>query len=539
MLCFRSRRASTKLVTAATKSALLQTTPEFHKNVSSVIDSAVRNSSKTVKETKKDVDRKVNNVKEKKKIPGKKAPFKEKLKESSNQASRDTRKEEKPHTKIVRKTETRKEVETKTSNKRKANEVNTPNKKKKVDKSPDARSKIAESPEDNVRRSRRETTRISTLATLNSSNFSDVENQSVASSTDVSTPSNKTKSQNIPSPQRSKRQTTALSSLATSSALNPDKKCDFKEKVPKPKTEEQHIKGSDREKKQNKKVSNAKISRKPPPLVQPPSTNARRSVRSSTAINTLATTNAANQVPFVVTESSEDDEEAEEADKESNDGDNKVHNQNVQRKSRGRTKAEPTPLSPNNPFAAITREYKEQQKIAAKLNRKRKSSLSPTDRPRLLTEEENNRLFDSLFDGDGSSQELEETPKPPKRSSISRPKVKAQEKRTNSTPVSEKASTKLTKSVNVSKPASTKQDSKVVPNPKPPNNISPSNLKWIQSTSTPLKSPPRIIAPWRQICDGSKVNKVENDSHDDDVYEFGGPPVEPAKSSNNDEPSDR
>ena len=57
--------------------------------------------------------------------------------------------------------------------------------------------------------------------------------------------------------------------------------------------------------------------------------------------------------------------------------------------------------------------------MAAKLKRKRKSSLSPDDIPRLLTEEENNKLFDSLFDG-STTPEPELERKPGKRSSNSR-----------------------------------------------------------------------------------------------------------------------
>jgi len=98
--------------------------------------------------------------------------------------------------------------------KRKLEAENVSNKKKKIE--------LDKSPDDSVRRSRRETTRISTLATLNSSNASDVENQSVASSTDFpSDAKNKTKSIDIEAVnERSKRKSTALNSLATLNSSN-------------------------------------------------------------------------------------------------------------------------------------------------------------------------------------------------------------------------------------------------------------------------------------------------------------------------------
>ena len=210
------------------------------------------------------------------------------------------------------------------------------------------------------------------------------------------------------------------------------------------------------------------------------------------------------------------------------------------KRGRGRPKAEVTPLSPNNPFAMITREYKEQQKIAAKLKRKRKSSLSPDDRPRLLTEAENNKLFDSLFDGDSPS------PPPPtkvvkqkSRSSNSSNKqvhTDATHKATVASPKSGvlEANKKPaeTKPASIKKPeikpASTKKESATPPPPLPAN-VPPASLKWLQSPS-PLKTStaPRVIAPWRQICDTqARDKKVQEKGDSSDVYEFSGPGGEP------------
>ena len=253
-------------------------------------------------------------------------------------------------------------------------------------------------------------------------------------------------------------------------------------------------------------------------------------MRSSTAISTLASNNAANQIPFVVEESSEEEEE--ENDNESNEREDKGQ-ETPKKRPRGRPKAVPTPLSPNNPFAAITREYKEQQKIAAKLKRKRKSSLSPDDRPRLLTEAENNRLFDSLFAGDTSPPPPPVVVKQKSRSSNSSKKKLLKDSTDTShktlahaKSVAIEANKKVTSK---SETASTKTESSAVPRSVgsgPPSNVPPSSLKWLQSpSSASLRSPARVVAPWRQICDpGPRLaSGAQAKQETGDVYEFSGP----------------
>ena len=502
MINFRSRRASTKLVTAATKAAVLQTSPQFAKKFASTVEKVNKSERKTVA---LDLSHKeVVKEKEAKKSP---IPQENKKKVVSNK---------KPPAVIS--SLKRKLSPEKVSNKRKKTKLN--------------REKEEESEEENddstsIRRSRRETTRISTLATLNSSNAADAETKSRESSVES------TKSEPI---QEEKKSPVKVS---TTKSQKKDSQVNKKSKTP------QNAENKPRNVKQRSTNGDAagiskerKKTQKPlPSAPRPAPGGARRSARSSTAISTLASNSAASQAAFEVEESTSEDEEEADVDHEEDDKVKKVET-TPKKRGRGRPKADVTPLSPNNPFAAITREYKEQQKIAAKLKRKRKSSLSPDDRPRLLTEAENNKLFDSLFDGDSASP-----PPPPKvvkqksRSSNSSNK----QSHTDTTHESSIASPKSvvleannkprpeTKPASIKKPeikaqTSTKKESA----PPPPTNVPPSSLKWLQSSSlSPLKTSPapRVIAPWRQICDQKGRDKKTQEKEDtsDDVYEFSGP----------------
>ena len=573
---FRSRRTSTKLVSAASKSFVLQQNPEFQKKFASKAEKVISSESKKVPE-KNDTPEKIPKRDKSKPV------HKETPKSSKKLKSKE---EEENH----KKASSLPQVKENTSPKKRKLEAEiVSNKKKKIE--------LDKSPDDSVRRSRRETTRISTLATLNSSNASDVENQSVASSTDFpSDAKNKTKSIDIEAVnERSKRKSTALNSLATlnssnasdvenqSVASSTDFPSDVKNKTkfidndavnerskrkstalsslatskivatpPKSKdiNPQNKILSTIDKLKSRTKPSEVKPALKKPLKTQQNPSSSRRSVRSSTAISTLASNNAATQAAYDIVESSDDDVETSE--KESDDGEFET----VQKKSRGRSKAEPTPLSPNNPFAAITREYKEKQKLAAKLKRKRKSSLSPDpeDRPRLLTEEENDRLFDSLFDA-GSSPPPPPPPVTSKKSSRSsrtslsdqkqqildakRKSISMQnDKKASPKPLPKPLPQPLQKPLPLVKPTSTKEDSINVPkSTSSPSNISPASLKWIKSTTTTpstSSSSPRVIAPWRQICESSKQNKSNND----DIYEFGGPSEGVSEKKTDDDPHD-
>ena len=471
-------------MTAATKSALFQTTPEIHKKIVTTV-SKVNSSEKKDATPKKKPDRSLS--------PKKNTPKEPQRSSKQNKPSK-----------------AKEPVRAKSpvsSKKRKAETVPSPSKKKRA-----VTPEIASPADDSVRRSRRETTRISTLATNNTSNYSESDTQSRASSTESPKESKKKPFQTVPEKTTSKKlEKPASKSKRPSTPPPPESKSKPKEA---------------------KKVKSKPLPQKPQ-SVENDSNEARRSKRSTTAISTLASANAANQIPFVVTESSDDDEVEDVASHEEAESDEAPYEASATpKKGRGRPKADKTPLSPNNPFAAITREYKEQQKIAAKLKRKRKSSLSPDDRPRLLTEEENNKLFDSLFQ-EGTSPEPPVERKPSKRSSSSRKPVSSDPPRSSSNrkivsneqPRSSRASSKpeavskATK-VNAPKPTSTNESLSTIST----NNIDPSNLKWIKSTSSPVKSPPKIVAPWRQICEAGRKPTVKEpeESNDDDVYEFGG-----------------
>ena len=496
----RSRRASTKLVTAATKAAVLQTTPQFAKKFASTVEKVNKSDIKTTRDTSQ---KEVVKVKEAKKTI---IPEENKKKVVNN----------------------RKPTEIGSSSKRKLSPEKVTNKRKKTKPNTENEEQAEEEKDGNasMRRSRRETTRISTLATLNSSNSADVETKSRESSVESST--------SVLNPNSIQRVKNSLVKVATPKSQKKDSQVNKKSKnSPKPSIKDRSSNGEAKISKERKKTQ------QPVAVLSPASGGSRRSARSSTAISTLASNNAATQVPFVVEESTSEEEEDHEDELEETA--DKVET-TPKKRGRGRPKAEITPLSPNNPFAAVTREYKEQQKIAAKLKRKRKSSLSPDDRPRLLTEAENNKLFDSLFDGDSPS------PPPPSkvvkqksRSSISSkkqlhtdtthktkvasPKRVVLESNKKPPPLPEAKPQSLKKPE--IKPASTKKES--VQTEPPTNNVKnvpPASLKWLQSPSLgPLKSAPapRVIAPWRQICDTKGPAKKTEKAGDGDVYEFAGP----------------
>ena len=542
----RSRRASTKLVSAATKSAILQTTPEFHKSFSSTIEKVSKIEKKSVPDSKS--------------IPQKKNIGRTPVSEGRKKVNDDNKK----INNSFKSSHDGERTESPLSKKRQSSQEKGAKKKKKTDES--------ENDDTITRRSKRETTRISTLATLNSSNASDIDSQSVASSTDTTAKQQSPKKKEVIVPQtsRSKRKTTELSTLATqnasyvsdidsqsvaSSTDTPAKKQIPKKKElilpqssrskrkttelsslasfnaqsqdlerissePKDSTLKVNIKSTVDKLKNRIKTTEPKLDVKNAPSPRKEIGGTRRSARSTTAISTLASANAANQAPFVVAESSEEEEEGEESDTVSNESEHQY--EAVQKKNRGRPKATSISLSPNNPFALVSKEYKEQQKMAAKLKRKRKSSLSPDpeDRPRLLTEEENNRLFDSLFDANSAS-DSERTP-------VRRPVAskKPDHKRstvTNDKPLSSQRQSKKLK--RDSEPVSTKEEVKeeahLVPNAKPAEEkVSSSSLKWIKSTPVTTQQSSRVIAPWRQMFDASKLAK--NSNQNNDIYDFGG-----------------
>ena len=395
----------------------------------------------------------------------------------------------------------------------------SPKKRKRDDKNDNNKKSKVSDTEDSVRRSRRETTRNSTLATLNSS-LSDGEDKSRSVSAEPpvekkkkkSGPTKEKLSPDPVSPVRSKRRTTALSSLATKAALSQERNVS----VVSPSraasdTDAQSEPEPERIAQQPSRPA-VKPGRggKRKPVRRTDSPGQRRSVRSTTAISTLASNNAASQVPFVVEESSDELDDEGQSETESED-----QYKESPRRSRGRpSKAKPTPLSPNNPFAAVTREYKEQQKIVAKLNRKRKSSLSPDERPRLLSEEENNRLFDSLFD-EGSEDQHEpplQHTKVTEKSARSRASRGSKKLERSSVPVSNNRdnpplSTKERK-INSPAPKSEESDSRLP------------SLTWTK-TSASTASSSRIVAPWRKLGEVDKIS-TESNNDNDDVYEFGG-----------------
>ena len=494
-------------MTAATKAAVLQTSPQFAKKFASTVEKVNKSERKTVvrdlshKEVVKEIEKKSHKevVREKEKKAKKTAiPQENKKKLVSNK---------------------RKLSPEKVSNKRKKTKLNTKKEEEEEEEKDDSNS---------IRRSRRETTRISTLATLNSSNAADVETKSRESSVESA------QSESIQEEKKSPVKVSTTISQKKDSQVN--KKSKFpKNAERKPST----VKQSSTNGEAAKISKERKKTQKPLPAAPSPSSGgARRSARSTTAISTLASNNAASQATFVVEESTSEEEDQEDLDREEEDTVEKVET-TPKKRGRGRPKADATPLSPNNPFAAITREYKEQQKIAAKLKRKRKSSLSPDDRPRLLTEAENNKLFDSLFDGDSPS------PPPPtkvvkqKSRSSNSSKKQLHTDTTHKTSIASSKSEVLeankkpdpleTKPASIKKPeikaqTSTKKESA----PPPPSNAPPASLKWLQSPSlSPLKSAPapRVIAPWRQICDqkGRDKKTQEKEDNSDDVYEFSGP----------------
>ena len=339
---------------------------------------------------------------------------------------------------------------------------------------------------------------------MNSSTLSDGEEKSRSASVEPlarGTGKKPAAKKSASSHSRSKRKTTAISSLATKKALTQD----FQ-------SEEELSDNDTQSEEDTEEVPDSpvvKAAARTPKASKLESSGSRRSVRSSTAINTLASNNAANQTPFVVVESEEEEEE------ESSNESEEEQLEKVTKRGRGRpSKAKTTALSPNNPFAAVTREYKEQQKIVAKLNRKRKSSLSPEDRPRLLSEEENNRLFDSLFEGDNeeehslsSHRNVREMPTKASKPSKGRKQTK-QNIPKNSRKKSERSDLS---------PESTKEiTTKSVPKLEDSKSVLPS-LTWTKpSTSNPSSS--RIVAPWRKL---GEIDKSNSDDHND-VYEFGG-----------------
>ena len=488
-------------MTAATKAAVLQTSPQFAKKFASTVEKVNKSERKTVA---RDLSHKeIAKEKEAKKS----IPQENKKKVVINKKSTSEISSSK-----------RKLSPEKVSNKRKKTKITTEKKEESEAEKDDSSS---------IRRSRRETTRISTLATLNSSNPADAETKSRESSVESA------QSEPIQEEKKSpvKVSTTILQKKDSqvSKKSKTTKNAENKPRNVKLRTTNGEAAGISKERKKTQK-----------PLLAAPSPalgGARRSARSSTAISTLASNNAASQAAFVVEESTSEDEEEEEedVDHEEDDQEEKVE-KTPKKRGRGRPKADVTPLSPNNPFAAITREYKEQQKIAAKLKRKRKSSLSPDDRPRLLTEAENNKLFDSLFDGD--------TPSPPPPPKVVKQKSRSSNssKKQSHTDTTHKTSIASPKSVVLEannkprpeiKPASIKKpeikaqtSTKKESAPPPPTNVPPSSLKWLQSPSlSPLKTSPapRVIAPWRQICDQKGRDKKTQEDTSDDVYEFSGP----------------
>ena len=496
----RSRRASTKLVTAATKAAVLQTSPQFAKKFASTVDKVNKSDRKTARDTsQKEV------VKEK---DAKKTIIPEESKK-----------------KVVN---NRKPTEVGSSSKRKLSPEKVTNKRKKTKPNTENEEQAEEEKDGNasMRRSRRETTRISTLATLNSSNAADVETKSRESSEESST--------SVLNPASIQEEKNSLVKVSTPKSQKKDSQLNKKARdSPKPSVKDRSTNGEAKISKESKKTQ------KPVAVLSQALGGSRRSARSSTAISTLASNNAATQVPFVVEESTSEEEV--DGEDESEETADKVET-TPKKRGRGRPKAEITPLSPNNPFAAITREYKEQQKIAAKLKRKRKSSLSPDDRPRLLTEAENNKLFDSLFLGDSPS------PPPPskvvkqKSRSSNSSKKQLQTDTTHKTKVASPKTVVLesnkkppppfpeTKPQSLKKPeikpVSTKKESvQTEPATNNVKNVPPASLKWLQSPSlSPLKSAPapRVIAPWRQICDTKGPAKKAEKAGDSDVYEFAG-----------------
>ena len=377
----------------------------------------------------------------------------------------------------------------------KVKNLSGPKKRKREDENQNNKKAKTTGPEDSVRRSRRETTRISTLATLNSSNTSDGEAKSRSASLEpLSQAKGRKKSPAVKidsSPPRSRRKTTALSSLATKKALSQSQ----------PEPEEDSSDHESQSEEESEEAVASPVVRTPRGQPQAESSGSRRSVRSSTAINTLASNNAATQVPFVMVESEDEEDLSGEESEE------QYERETVPKRGRGRPSKKDTALSPNNPFAAVTREYKEQQKIVAKLNRKRKSSLSPEDRPRLLSEEENNRLFDSLFEGD--SQEEESSSSRHRNAREDSPPLRRQHKKSlpkSSRGKRKEASPESTKEVRV----------KSVPKVEDSKSVLPS-LTWAKSsTSNPSSS--RIVAPWRKL---GEVDRGNTEDHND-IYEFGG-----------------
>ena len=459
--------------------------------------------------------------------------------ESSKTKSRDHEKQTRSNVRSVTKT---KEKNTKDNGKikeegKKIKNLISPKKRKRDEQNDNnKKTKIADT-EDSVRRSRRETTRNSTLATLNSS-LSDVEDKSRSVSAEPPVEKKKkggpaSRKEKISpesvSPVRSKRRSTALSSLATKAALSQDRNVSVVSPSRAPSdTEAQPEPEPERKAAQAGRAGGktGRGGRGRPGGRRTESPGQRRSVRSSTAISTLASNNAASQAPFVVEESSDELEEEEEDQSETESED---QFQEAPRKGRGRpSKAKPPALSPNNPFAAVTREYKEQQKIVAKLNRKRKSSLSPDERPRLLSEEENNRLFDSLFD-EGEEEQLEPPPQQKnvrEKSAKARKAARGSKKLERSSPASPPPlSTKERKTKSPARPTSEESDSRLP------------SLTWAK-TSASTASSSRIVAPWRKLGEVDKISRESQDDNDD-VYEFGGPVGESGLKGKTDKNPDR
>ena len=497
----RSRRASTKLVTAATKSAVLQTSPQFAKKFASTVEKVNKSERKTARDTSQ----------------------KEVVKEKN---AKKTIIPEENKRKVVN---NRKPTEVGASSKRKLSPEKITKKRKKTKPNTENEEEAEDEKDVNssMRRSRRETTRISTLATLNSSNAADVETKSRESSVESS--------KSVLNPTSIQEEKNSPAKLSEPKSQKKDAKVKKKPKnSPQPSVKDRSTNGEAKISKERKKTQ------KPVAVLSPASGGARRSARSSTAISTLASNNAASQVPFMVEESTSEEEEEKDHEDESEETVDKVET-TPKKRGRGRPKAEVTPLSPNNPFAAITREYKEQRKIAAKLKRKRKSSLSPDDRPRLLTEAENNKLFDSLFEGDSPS------PPPPSKVVKQKSRSSNSSKKQLHTDAAHKTKVASPKSVVLEsnkkpppplqetkpqsikkpeiKPASTKKESvQAETTTNNVKNVPPNSLKWLQSPSPLKNSPaPRVIAPWRQICDTKGPAKNKEKAGDSDVYEFAGP----------------
>ena len=489
----RSRRTSTKLVTAATNSVVLQKNLDPSKSLSPVPAPSTPRLTRATPE-------------------------------SSKTKARDHEKKNQSSVRSVTKTKEKNTGDIGKIKEEKSKNLSPKKRKRDVENDNTKKTKVADT-EESVRRSRRETTRNSTLATLNSS-LSDGEDKSRSVSSEPpveekkkrkSAPTKEKVSPDPVSPVRSKRRTTALSSLATKAALSQDRNVSVVSPPPAPSDDDgQSEPESEPEPIEQKPVRPAvKTSRggKVKSVRRTESPGQRRSVRSTTAISTLASNNAASQAPWLVEESSDELEEEDQSSTESEDP-----YQETPRRSRGRpSKTKPPALSPNNPFAAVTREYKEQQKIVAKLNRKRKSSLSPDERPRLLSEEENNRLFDSLFD-EGS----EDQPEPPPQPTNAREKAARSRKATRSSKKVGRSSVPVSNSRDNPPPLSTKEMKTKSQAPKSEESDSrlPS-LTWAK-TSASTASSSRIVAPWRKLGEVDKI-RTESNNDNDDIYEFGGP----------------